>query len=61
MKNHNVRHAARRNQLKRCLPLDFPQDISSNHHQRAPDLPAQAAVHLIVQAVHEHIAGIKIH
>jgi hypothetical protein len=51
MKKRNVRHAAQKNQPKKCLPLAFPQEVNSNHHQQALVHPARVAVHLIVQAV----------
>jgi hypothetical protein len=54
-KNLNARHAAQKSRSRKCLPLDFPRDISLNHHQRAPVLPAQAAVHPIVQAARKNI------
>jgi hypothetical protein len=61
MKNRNARHAAQENRLKKCLLLDFQQDINSNHHQQAAALPAQIAVHPIVQAVRKRIAQVTIY
>jgi hypothetical protein len=61
MKNRNARYAAQKNRLKKCLLLVFPQDINPNYHQQAPALPAQVAVHPIVQAVRKHIVQVTIY
>jgi hypothetical protein len=52
---------AQKNRLKKCLPLDFPRDINSNHHQQPTVLHAQAAVLLIVRAVHKDIVQVTLY
>jgi hypothetical protein len=61
MTNKSVRHVAQKNRLKKCLPLDFPRDINSNHHQQPTVLHAQAAVLLIVRAVHKDIVQVTLY